>query len=131
MSSEPTLSKNQRVVLDALRAGGQAMSAYQVLGTESVRASGLKAPLTIYRALDKLIALGLVHRIESMNAFIPCKHAPHHHAAVLMICESCHRTIEVATSDVERSINAEARAAGFAVKRVSIEVSGRCDACDE
>ena len=71
------LTKNQSVVLNALKSGDTPMTAYEILGLERVRAAGLKAPLTIYRALDKLIKAGLVHRIETINAFVACEHRPH------------------------------------------------------
>src|ERR1019366_354132 len=47
-------------------------------------------PITIYRALDFLREQGLVHRIESRNAFIAC--VQNHASAdpvVFLICEQC------------------------------------------
>ncbi|GAF76572.1 unnamed protein product, partial [marine sediment metagenome] len=70
MATKQKLTRNQDVVIKALAAIGQPLSAYRILDLDCVRDAGLKAPLTIYRALDKLVALGLVHRIESLNAFV-------------------------------------------------------------
>ena len=128
-TTTPKLSKNQQVVLDALGTAGQPLSAYQILDLDSVRAKGLKAPLTIYRALDKLIELGLVHRIESLNAFIPCDHGPHAEPAAFMICNDCKRTIEVGTRTLQRTVAKQATEQGFEVDQMRIEISGRCEQC--
>ncbi len=123
------LSKNQRVVLDALSDGGRPLSAYQILDRPDVRDNGLKAPLTIYRALDKLIKLGLVHRIESLNAFLPCDHEPHDEPAAFMICQDCKQTIEVALRSLRGTLERQASEHGFEVEQMHVEVSGRCAKC--
>lgn len=123
------LSKNQQVVLDALHTYGRPLSAYQILDMDLVRSKGLKAPLTIYRALDKLIEYGLVHRIESLNAFVLCDHDPHVDPAAFMICNDCKRTIEVATRSLQRTVSKQAAEQGFEVDSMHIEISGRCEKC--
>jgi len=131
MSSSPQakLSKNQKVVLEALEADGRPMSAYQILDLDEVRTQGLKAPLTIYRALDKLIELGFVHRIESLNAFVVCDHEPHTEPAAFMICNDCKQTIELGTHSLQRSVSKQASEQGFHVEQMHIEISGRCEKC--
>ena len=123
------LTKNQSVVLDALRQNSAPLSAYQILDVESVREKGLKAPLTIYRALDKLIEAGLVHRIESLNAFIPCCHEHHTEPPAFMICQNCKRIIEVGTRAIQRAVLKQAEEQGFQVEQMHVEVTGRCQAC--
>lgn len=123
------LSKNQQVVLDALAGQERPMSAYQILDLEDVRDKGLKAPLTIYRALDKLIEFGLVHRIESLNAFVVCDHEPHAEPAGFMICNDCRQTIEMGTRALQRTVSRQAAEQGFTVEHMHIEISGRCEKC--
>lgn len=125
----PKLTKNQQVVLDALRACETPMSAYQILDVDSVRSKGLKAPLTIYRALDKLIEAGLVHRIESLNAFVSCVQEHHTESPAFMICTECKHIIEVGTRSVEKTLMKQAAEAGFEVEQLHVEVSGRCRNC--
>ncbi|HSM41507.1 MAG TPA: transcriptional repressor, partial [Afifellaceae bacterium] len=60
------------MVFDTLLAADGPLSAYDIL--DRLRDKGFRAPLQVYRALDKLLALGLVHRLESLNAFIACAH---------------------------------------------------------
>lgn len=129
MARSPKLTHNQEVVIAALKAAGQPLSAYQILDLDYVRDKGLKAPLTIYRALDKLIERGLVHRIESLNAFVICDHEPHSEPAAFMICQDCRCTIEFTASALRRSVAREAGAHGFRMEGMHLEVSGHCQAC--
>src|SRR6188472_2050822 len=68
------LTPIRRDVLAALLASHQPLGAYEIM--ERVAHSGPRpAPITVYRALDFLRENGLVHRIESRNAFVACVHA--------------------------------------------------------
>ncbi|MDC3123083.1 transcriptional repressor, partial [Alphaproteobacteria bacterium] len=60
-----SLTKNQKIVLNLLQNSGEALKAYSIL--DSLKKEGLKSPLQIYRALDKLVELGKIHKIESRN----------------------------------------------------------------
>ncbi len=125
------LTKNQAVVMAALREANRPMSAYQILDLDGVRAAGLKAPLTIYRALEKLIERGMVHRIETLNAFVVCDHEPHVEPAAFMICNDCKRSIEFPLGGLRRSLARQADACGFEIGDLHVEVSGRCEACSQ
>ncbi|MFM1814012.1 MAG: hypothetical protein RLZ98_707 [Pseudomonadota bacterium] len=129
MNGSADLSKNQNIVFQALRSAGKPLSAYEILDQKGVRARGLTAPVTIYRALDKLVDLGLVHRIESLNAFVACDHAPHAEPVAFMICEDCKETIELPAEDCSTLLSRRADSSGFDVGAIRIEVSGRCRSC--
>ncbi|MEM7776120.1 MAG: Fur family transcriptional regulator [Pseudomonadota bacterium] len=124
------LSRNEKIVLAVLAQAKRPMSAYQILDADGVREQGVRAPLTVYRALGKLMDSGRVHRIESLNAFVVCEHEPHVEPAAFMICNDCKRTIEVETEGLQTSLLREAKDQGFKVQRMNIEISGRCDACE-
>jgi Fur family zinc uptake transcriptional regulator len=66
------LTKNQSLVMGALTNSDGPLSAYTIL--DQLRDHGFRAPLQVYRALDKLVEFGLVHRLESLNAFVACRH---------------------------------------------------------
>ena len=68
----PVLTKNQSLVFETLQRADQPISAYTIL--DRLRDHGFRAPLQVYRALDKLVEAGLVHRLESLNAFVACAH---------------------------------------------------------
>lgn len=129
MAGPVDLTKNQTVVMLALRNAGKPLSAYELLERKGVRAKGLTAPVTIYRALDKLVELGLVHRIESLNAFVACEHAPHEEPVAFMICDACRCTIELPAEGCSELLSGRAATSGFDVANIKIEVSGRCRTC--
>ena len=60
----------ERVYRELVQSGGP-VGAYDLVDRLSSEKKRL-APVTIYRALDFLRDNGLVHRIESRNAFIAC-----------------------------------------------------------
>jgi Fur family transcriptional regulator, zinc uptake regulator len=127
--TDTKLTRNQSVVVDALKDAGRPLSAYQILDVDMVRDKGLKAPLTIYRALDKLIEQGMVHRIESLNAFVLCDHDAHAEPAAFMICTTCKRTIEFSTRTVRRAMAQRAAEYGFQIQNMHLEVTGLCETC--
>ena len=88
------------------------------------------APPTIYRALEFLLAQGLVHRVERLNAFISCPDAGHHaHPVQLLICRGCGAVAELEDDGVSQAIARAASAKGFRPALATIEVEGMCAAC--
>ncbi|ADP72259.1 ferric uptake regulator, Fur family [Rhodomicrobium vannielii ATCC 17100] len=88
------------------------------------------APVSIYRILDVLQSAGLVHRLESRNAFFACM-ADHGSAAhtITLVCEDCDRVIEAAAPEALQAIAAAAKAANFMMRHTVVEVSGLCADC--
>ena len=119
----------RRRVLEALLATHRPLGAYELIDRLAVR--GVRpAPITVYRGLDFLREQGLVHRIESRNAFIACVHA--HDSGdpvVFLICEKCGAVGEAASAAVADTIKNASRAAGFSPKTPVIEISGICAHC--
>lgn len=87
------------------------------------------APPTVYRALDFLLAQGLIHRIESLNAFVGCADPGEAHAGQFLICDGCGAAAEMEDQAIDRAISRSAAEHGFAVERKTVEVRGRCPAC--
>lgn len=129
MTQSQNLTKNQRAVLDALTASSVPMSAYDLLDLDDIRAKGLKAPLTIYRALDKLRDFNLVHRIESLNAYVACGTAPHDEPVGFLSCEKCRTTVELPIDKCEKILQSAAKSSGFTIDKMVVEVSGKCAKC--
>ncbi|MEP4378298.1 MAG: Fur family transcriptional regulator [Alphaproteobacteria bacterium] len=131
--TQPDLTRNQALVFGALQEADTPLSAYTIL--DQLRDDGLRAPLQIYRALDKLVAFGLVHRLESLNAFVACNHpagessGESHGAAAFAICENCDSVAEFAEQDVTERLRSLARAEGFESHSTVIELRGLCEAC--
>ena len=119
----------RRQVLQALLSSHRPLGAYEVID-ELAKSMPRPAPITVYRALDFLMANGLVHRIESRNAYLACAH--HHDAAALvafLICERCGAVGEMPSTPVAQRLGAAARASGFAPKLSVIEITGTCAHC--
>ena len=64
------LTINQQSVLTLLEGTKEPLKAYAILF--DIQKKGIKSPLQVYRALDKLIEIGRVHKIESKNSYIAC-----------------------------------------------------------
>ena len=122
------LTHNQAIVLDRLIEEKRAMTAYQLL--DALREQGLRAPSQIYRALDVLARRELIHRIESLNAFVACRHRDHSEIAAFAICDDC-RTIWEFTLPRDSSLNAKADSKGFTITSAIVELHGRCAECKE
>jgi len=105
--------------------GHRPRGAYDIL--EDLATGGKKpAPLTVYRALDFLVEHGLVHRLESLNAFIGCPHPGGGHASQFLVCERCGTATELNDPGVAAAIARSAEALGFEVGRPIVEVRGLC-----
>ena len=125
---ELKLTKNQALVFDALNKADKPVGAYDLL--DKLREHGLKAPLQIYRALDRLIELRVAHRLESLNAWTACCDADHASAAVFVICDDCGNVKEHIDADFGSSVENIARRSGFFPKRPVFEIHGRCGDCE-
>ena len=122
------LTPMRRRVLEVLAASHKPLGAYEIM--ELVGGAQRPAPITVYRALDFLRDNGLVHRIESRNAFVACVN---NHATgdlvVFLICEHCGAVGEAASAAVTHELKAAARSAGFTPKAPVIEIGGVCAHC--
>ncbi len=130
MTEKRPLSRNEDLVLTALRDEAGPQTAYQIL--DRLRGDGLKAPLHVYRALRSLSDRHLVHRLESLNAFVACNHHHHadpRHAAVFAICETCGRVSEATDPALTEVLTALARRQDFALRDSAVEMRGLCAAC--
>ncbi len=123
------LTRNQRLVLDALEAGGGPRSAYGLL--DDLRDEGLKAPQQVYRALTRLVETGLVHRIESINAYVACCRPGAHGegASVFLICRACEGAEEMTDPDTSEALDRLCARTGFAPEKRTVEVHGLCRSC--
>ena len=87
------------------------------------------APPTVYRALEFLIKQGLVHKIESLNAYIGCTRPEVLHSGQFLICTGCASIGELDDPEIARAVSCRAAALGFVVERQTIEVHGLCADC--
>ena len=123
------LTRNQALVFGALEQADGPLSAYSIL--DQLRGDGFRAPLQVYRALDKLMEAGLVHRLESLNAFVACRQpgCDTHEMTAFMICDGCGTVAEVVDHDLAGRLHAIAGHDGFALRSAAVELRGTCHDC--
>lgn len=123
------LTKNQTLVMNTLADASGPLSAYTIL--DQLRSDGFRAPLQVYRALDKLVEFGLVHKLESLNAFVACRHpgCNGHENIAFTICESCGTVTEITDDSLARQLKLIAGESRFEPTRSIIELRGMCYSC--
>lgn len=119
--------EQDRMIVEALRGAGRPVSAYELI--DQLREKVVLAPQTVYRALDRLIATGAAHRLETLNAFVACSHTRHEGRAVFAICETCGTVNEFDEPKAVDALAAWAKKAKFSVREMTLELRGRCHDC--
>ena len=119
---------NRQYVLDALRRAGRPMTAYELL--EALRDKRITAPPTVYRALNRLVDEGAVHRLESLNAFVACRHPDTDECIAFAICDTCGAVTEITDEDIRGRFADWAREKAFTVRHMTLEIRGLCRDCE-
>ena len=124
------LTALRRRVLELVWQSHRPRGAYDML--EDLGENGRPAaPLTVYRALDFLVGQGLVHRIESLNAYVGCAGPEAAHSGQFLVCDGCGVALELDDQRVTQAIRECAAGHGFRVVRPTVEIHGLCPACQE
>jgi Fur family zinc uptake transcriptional regulator len=122
------LTGQRREILASVAQSHSAVGAYDII--ERMAEHGPRpAPITVYRALDFLLAHGLVHKIESRNAFVACSHSHEGQPAALLICETCGTVAELDAAEAFSSLSRMAFAQDFQPKTIIAEIIGQCASC--
>lgn len=136
------LTAQRRQVLDVLAAGHVPLSAYEII--DRIALGGRRpSPISVYRALDFLVANRFAHRIESRNAFVACVHdhdaapaadggeaaARPEPALVFLLCEQCGAAAEAEPAALSGMLGRLAAETGFTVRSSVFEVRGTCARC--
>lgn len=118
-------------VLRVLLSSHKALGAYDII--EALKADGREvAPISTYRVIDVLVEAGLVHRLESKNAFFAClSHHDDERSLLVLICEGCARVAEAEAEEAWKAIAELTRTSGFRVSNTVLEVLGYCAECSK
>lgn len=122
------LTPIRRRVLELVSERHAPVGAYDILGALK-KSEGALAPPTVYRALEFLMDAGLIHRIDTLNAFISCESPEETHTGQFLVCRSCSRVTELDDPAITRLLLHKAKAAGFASDTQSVEIKGLCADC--
>ena len=123
------LSRNQQIVLDIIEKAKGPLKAYSILF--NVQKKGINAPQQIYRALDKLIEMGKIHKIESKNAFVACRSSDCEisKATAFSICESCEMVDEISDTKLSKYLSSFSDNSGMKYSKYNLEFFGLCKKC--
>ena len=129
MYKENNLSKNQQIIFDLINKSSEPLKAYTILF--NVQKKGIKAPPQVYRALDKLVQTGKIHKIESKNAFVACRNTNCEisKATAFSICESCETVDEISDAKLNKYLSSFSDKKGTKYKRFNLEFFGLCKKC--
>jgi len=121
------LTAQRRRVLEIVCGAGRPMGAYEIL--DLIRDGAPAAPPTVYRALDFLLEQGLVHKLETLHAYVGCTHPEHPHSSQFLICAACGGVTELEDASIAGSLREVAAESGFTPSRPIVEVIGTCATC--
>lgn len=124
MSRQANLTGNQRRILQTLSRARGPLGAYALL--ERV---GFSGPSQVYRALNKLMALGLVRRLESLNAYLPASEQDTSRPTAFAICDQCVHIDQLVDASLVQCLQGLANGRAFEFRRAVIELHGKCSAC--
>lgn len=120
----------RRLVLELVWTSHRPVGAYEIL--DRLNRQGKKAaPPTVYRALEFLIEAHLVHRLDSLNAFVGCPDPGNSHAGQFLICRQCRSVAELDDDDISLLVGQKAADHGFTAVRQMVEIEGLCRDCGD
>lgn len=116
-------------VYTELVASDRPLSAYELKARQEDRQGRKIAPLTVYRHLDFLMDVGLVHKIESTHTYVRCGHPDHRHESQYLLCSQCGRADELESAMLKEVLSGMALERGFQTSKSVVEVTGLCFDC--
>lgn len=123
------LNDTQKRIHQILASATGPLSAYDIL--DQMKGKDAVTPPTIYRSLDKLIEKGLVHRLESLNAYVTCRHTHEQGMAAFAICDGCAAVKEFADPQIDESLIRWSNLHDFYPKTITVEMHGLCKTCNQ
>jgi len=130
-STGARLTPLRKEVLALILNASGPMGAYDLLAKIKSGSDRPAAPPTVYRTLDFLLEKGLIHRLTSINAYIPCCHPREGHQAAFLICNECHVVKEASSEGLLQQLHQLAGSDHFNAQHTIIEISGKCQQCSK
>jgi Fur family zinc uptake transcriptional regulator len=122
------LTPLRRRVFEIVWRQHEPIGAYEILA-ELGKDREKAAPPTVYRALEFLQEAGLVHRLDTLNAFMGCDRPEDEHSGQFLVCSQCRRAAEIEDSVLNRALHDRARSLGFRLETSAVEIKAVCTQC--
>lgn len=130
-ASGARLTPLRKHVLELILNAAGPVGAYDLLANLKGHTERPAAPPTVYRTLDFLLEKGFIHRLTSINAYIPCCHPREGHQAAFLICTQCKAVTEASAQGLMQQLQHLSDADHFQVQHSIIEISGTCQQCSK
>lgn len=121
-------TKLRRTILRMIWANWGPAKAYDILDQLKEQGIGAKPP-TVYRTLDFLMEHGLIHKLNSQNAYVGCSHPQQHSACYFLICNQCGDIQECCHGGLKQAIADTVEHEQFSPNRITLEIEGTCARC--
>lgn len=118
----------RRKVLRMIVLSGGPTKAYDLLDRLNVEEAKAK-PSTVYRTLDFLLENGLIHKLNSLNAYVSCSHPLKHNECYFLICSKCEQVTECCNNVLAQAITGTANENNFNPSHITLEIGGECKKC--
>jgi Fur family zinc uptake transcriptional regulator len=122
------LTNLRRAILEILLTVDNPVKAYDII--EYMRNKGQRiTPATIYRTLEFFLQHGLIHRVNALNAYVPCTGNHEEHGFLMFVCSECRETTEIDDHVLHDSIRSRLDELGISLHDSCIEIQGTCRKC--
>jgi len=122
------LTRLRRAILELLLSADSPVKAYDLIEWMHDQGERL-TPTTIYRILDFLLHHGLAHRVNSLNAYVPCTGKHDERALLMFVCSECQQTDELEDPVLYKAMRARLDELGMSLRDNCIEIQGTCRKC--
>lgn len=120
-------------VLAGLIKSDRALSAYELADQCSDAFGTTLFPMSVYRILEFLQTVGLVHRLKTTNKFIACAHITcnhRHDTPQFLVCKACDRVEEVGIANpLSDAFATTLDSLGFRLMNNQVELECLCNDC--
>jgi len=120
----------RKEVLEIIWSSHSPAKAYDILDKLKGHEQTAKPP-TVYRTLDFLLENGLIHKLNTMNAYVGCSHPLKHNQCYFLICQNCNDVVECCNRNLSDAIDDTTNKNKFSANSVTIEVAGQCEECSK
>lgn len=127
------LTEKRQRVLSSLLDSETPLSAYEVADQLNKKSDQAIPAMSVYRMLDFLVSLELVHKLSSTNKYLACTHIAckhSHQVPQFLICKKCNRVKEIGIPlSVVEQLRVSVEEADYQLVNSQLELECLCQSC--